>query len=117
MTQEPTFDGYPLPAHHPTRWAKYYLMKCIDCGLVVPARISVMGKTYFRCINGCGSLSYDMEFGDQGFEEIPAELAENWDYPEYIFDDDVKSSLSRVRSRAIRLGDIPGKEGEQLSLL
>lgn len=76
-----------------------------------------MGKTYFRCLNGCGGLTYDEDFGDQGFEEIPAELAENWSYSEWALDDSLKAQLSRVRARGIALGDIPGEEGEQLSLL
>lgn len=117
MSQEPTFDGYPLPAHHPTRWAIYCLMRCADCGLTLPARISVMGKTYFRCLNGCGGLTYDEDFGDNGFEEIPAELAEEWEYDEYVLDGQLKSNLELVRARAIQLGDLDGEEGDQLSLL
>ena len=114
-----SLEGYPQPGHHPTKWAKYYLMKCADCGFVAPARVALTGQTAFQCASNSNHITYDTTFGNNGFVDTTGEEAEKWDYDMYFRSDtQLIARLELVKTRAIQRGELIGQTGEQqLSLL
>lgn len=113
---ESPLDGYPTPGHHPTKWARYFLLKCEDCGLVAPARIASVGVTYFKCLN-CMGVTFDEDWGEDGYEEIPGEIAEEWDYTQLLREDTLLlTKLEGLKTKFARNGELPHLAGDQLQL-
>lgn len=108
------------PSHHPTRWYKYFLIRCYDCQWVAPARVATWGPTMFKCVQ-CGGTIYDEDFGEDGYREVPAEIAEEWDYSEELRatlkeDSLLLAQLEGIRERAQARGELPHLNGGQLRL-
>lgn len=62
-------------------------------------------------------VTYSEDFGEAGYEEIPGEIAEEWDYDQLLKADSLLlTKLEGLKDKFIRNGELPHLNGAQLNL-